>query len=226
MKVLIIEDEKDLLLTLAHYFKAEGYVCESASTFSQAHEKIWLNEYDIILLDIGLPDGNGIDLLKLIKSEKKNSAVLIISAKNSLDDKIKGLNIGADDYITKPFHLAELNARINAVLRRNQFDGNNVLIFNEISINSFDKTVKINNKEISLTKKEFDLLLFFVVNKNRVLTKENLVEHLWPDNADLFDSYDFIYTHLNNVRRKIKAAGGNDYIKTIYGMGYKFCNEE
>ncbi|HNV95656.1 MAG TPA: response regulator transcription factor [Bacteroidales bacterium] len=226
MKVLIIEDEKDLLLTLAHYFKAEGYVCESASTFSQAHEKIWLNEYDIILLDIGLPDGNGIDLLKLIKSEKKNSAVLIISAKNSLDDKIKGLNIGADDYITKPFHLAELNARINAVLRRNQFDGNNVLIFNEISINSFDKTVKINNKEISLTKKEFDLLLFFVVNKNRVLTKENLVEHLWPDNADLFGSYDFIYTHLNNVRRKIKAAGGNDYIKTIYGMGYKFCNEE
>jgi len=226
MKVLIIEDEKDLLLTLGHYFKAQGYVCESASTFSQAHEKIWLNEYDIILLDIGLPDGNGIDLLKLIKSEKKNSAVLIISAKNSLDDKIKGLNIGADDYITKPFHLAELNARINAVLRRNQFDGNNVLIFNEISINSFDKTVKINNKEISLTKKEFDLLLFFVVNKNRVLTKENLVEHLWPDNADLFDSYDFIYTHLNNVRRKIKAAGGNDYIKTIYGMGYKFCNEE
>lgn len=225
MKVLIIEDENDLLQMLAQYFKGEGFLCETAMTFWQAHEKIFVNEYDIILLDITLPDGNGIELLKMLKAEKKNTAILIISAKNSLDDKIKGLDIGADDYITKPFHLAELNARIHAVLRRKTYDGTNILTFNEIELNAREMSVKINGKAIVLTKKEFDLLLFFVINKNRVLTKENLVEHLWPDNTDLVDSFDFIYTHLNNLRRKIKAAGGTDYIKTIYGMGYKFCAE-
>jgi DNA-binding response OmpR family regulator len=224
MKILIVEDEKDLLNTIAQFLKNEGYICEVAMNFKQAHEKIFVNEYDVILLDIGLPDGNGIELLKLVKSQKKNAAVLIISAKNSLDDKIKGLDIGADDYITKPFHLAELNSRINAVLRRNKFEGTNLLTFNEIEINTIEKSVKVNGQELTLTKKEYELLLFFIVNKNRVMTKENLVEHLWPDNTDLADSFDFIYTHLNNLRRKIKTAGGNDYIKTIYGMGYKFCN--
>jgi DNA-binding response OmpR family regulator len=141
-----------------------------------------------------------------------------------LNDKIHGLDLGADDYITKPFSLSELNSRIKAVLRRKQFDGTNIMTFNEISINTESKSVSINGNDIILTKKEYDLLLFFLINKNRVLTKEAIAEHLWEDNIDLASNFDFIYTHLNNIRRKIKSAGGSDYIKTLYGMGYKFTD--
>ena len=139
-----------------------------------------------------------------------------------MDDKIQGLDLGADDYLTKPFYLSELNARIKAVLRRKQFDGTSTLTFNEISVDTESKSVSIKGKNIMLTKKEYDLLLFFIINKNRVLTKEAIAEHLWEDNIDLADNFDFIYTHLNNIRKKIKSAGGSDYIKTLYGMGYKF----
>jgi DNA-binding response OmpR family regulator len=191
----------------------------------KAEDKIASYEYDIILLDITLPDGNGLELLNRIKKRQKITGIIIISAKNSLNDKIHGLDLGADDYITKPFSLSELNSRIKAVLRRKQFDGTNIMTFNEISINTESKSVSINGNDIILTKKEYDLLLFFLINKNRVLTKEAIAEHLWEDNIDLASNFDFIYTHLNNIRRKIKSAGGSDYIKTLYGMGYKFTDQ-
>lgn len=222
MKILIIEDEIDLLIAMSNYLIKENYICELAESFAKADEKLAIYEYDIILLDISLPDGNGLDLLETMKKHHIKSGVIIISAKNSLDDKITGLDLGADDYLTKPFQLSELNSRIKAVLRRRQYDGTNTIKFNEITIDTDSKSVTINDEEIILTKKEYDLLLYFIVNKHRVLTKEAIAEHLWNDNIDLSDNFDFIYTHLNNIRRKIKKAGGNDYVKTIYGMGYKF----
>jgi DNA-binding response OmpR family regulator len=221
MKILIIEDELELLIAINNFLVKENFICELAENFRKADERLSIYEYDIILLDITLPDGNGLLLLETIKKHQNRAGVIIISAKNALDDKLNGLDLGADDYITKPFHLSELNSRIKAVLRRKQYDGSDIITFNDISINTGSKTLSINGNELALTKKEYDLLLFFLINKNRVLTKEAIAEHLWGDNIDMADSFDFIYTHLNNIRKKIKHAGGKDYIKTIYGMGYK-----
>ena len=225
MKILIIEDEIELLIAISNYLIKENYICELAENFQKADEKLSIYEYDVILLDITLPDGNGLELLRTIKKHQIRAGVIIISARNSLDDKISGLDLGADDYMTKPFQLSELNSRIKAVLRRRKFDGTNLLMFNEITINTDSKSVTVNGKEIILTKKEYDLLLFFLINKNRVLTKQAIAEHLWSDNVDLADNFDFIYTHLNNIRKKIKSARGTDYVKTIYGMGYKFTEQ-
>ena len=225
MKILIIEDEIELLIAVSNYLNKEKYICELAENFENAKKKLSIYEYDIILLDITLPDGSGLELLKIIKKNNIQAGVIIISAKSSLDDKIIGLDLGADDYMTKPFQLSELNSRIKAILRRRKFDGSNLLVFNEITINTGSKEAKINNQLIKLTKKEYDMLLYFIINKNRVLTKEAIAEHLWNDNIDLADNFDFIYTHLNNLRKKIKSKGGNNYIKTIYGMGYKFTDQ-
>lgn len=222
MKILIVEDEVELLDSIASYLKNEDFICEKASTFFEAEDKLISFNYDIILLDITLPDGNGIDLLKLIKEKSPTTGVLIVSAKNSLDDKLKGLDLGADDYITKPFHLAELNSRVNSLIRRQKFDGNEIIEFNEIQINPNSKEVTVNGKPIELTKKEYNLLLYFVTNKNKVLTKESIAEHLWGDDIEMADSYDFIYTHMGNLRKKIKKLGAPDYLKTMYGLGYKF----
>jgi len=222
MKILIVEDETELLIAISNYLTKEKYVCEMAENFSKANEKLSIYEYDVILLDITLPDGNGLDLIKTIKQTNLKAGLIILSAKNSLDDKINGLDLGADDYMTKPFQLSELNSRIKAVLRRRKFDGTNTVKFNEIVINTDSKEVLVNGQPIKVTKKEYDMLLYFIINKNRVLTKEAIAEHLWDDNIDLADNFDFIYTHLNNLRRKIKSKGGNDYINTIYGMGYRF----
>lgn len=225
MKILVIEDEIELLVAISNFLTRENFLCELAESYSKADDKLAIYEYDIILLDITLPDGNGLDLLKSIKKHQKKAGIIIISAKNSLDDKIHGLDLGADDYLTKPFYLSELNSRIKAVLRRKQFDGTNILICNEISVNTESRSVTVNDHAVILTKKEYDLLLFFMINKNRVLTKEAIAEHLWEDNIDMADTYDFIYTHLNNLRRKVRVAGGTDYIKTLYGMGYKFMDK-
>jgi DNA-binding response OmpR family regulator len=222
MKILIIEDEVELLESIASYLKNEDFICEKASTFFEAEDKLASFNYDIILLDITLPDGNGIDLLKLIKTKSPKTGVLIVSAKNSLDDKLKGLDLGADDYITKPFHLAELNSRVNSLIRRQKFEGNEIIQFNEIHINPSSKVVTVNDKPMELTKKEYNLLLYFITNKNRVLTKESIAEHLWGDDIEMADSYDFIYTHMGNLRKKIKKLGAPDYLKTMYGLGYKF----
>lgn len=225
MKLLLVEDEKQLSDSIASYLKQAGYICETAHDFSGADEKISLYQYDCILIDITLPGGNGLDLVKTLKKAKAKSGIIILSAKNSVEDKIAGLDLGADDYIAKPFNLAELNSRIRSVLRRRNFEGENEIAFNEISIKPSDQTAFVNNTAITLTKKEYDLLLFFITNKNRVLTKETIASHLWGDDMDMADSYDFIYTHIKNLRKKLIDKGSADYVKTVYGMGYKFSDQ-
>ena len=222
MKILIVEDEIELIESMTTYLENEDFICEKASNFFDAEDKLISFNYDVVILDITLPDGSGIDLLKMIKEKDSKVGVLIVSAKDSLDDKLKGLDLGADDYITKPFHLAELNSRINSLLRRQKFDGNDMITFNEIEIDPTSKEVTINNRLIELTKKEYNLLLYFIANKNKVVTKESIAEHLWGDEIEMADSFDFIYTHLGNLRKKIKKYGANDYVKTMYGLGYKF----
>ena len=225
MKILLIEDEKELCKSIETYLTQENYLCESALTYDQAIEKVNLYIYDCVVVDITLPDGTGLDIIRDLKKNKKETGIIIISAKNSLDDKIIGLDIGADDYLTKPFHLSELNARIKSIIRRRSFAGSNEIIVNEIHILPDQMQVMVNGNEIMLTKKEFDLLIFFISNKNRVLTKEAIAEHLWGEEIDMADSFDFIYTHIKNLRKKMLEKGGNDYINTIYGMGYKFVVE-
>jgi DNA-binding response OmpR family regulator len=224
MKILIVEDEKALLQSIANYLEKDGNVCETASSYEDALYKIDLYEYDLLVLDINLINGSGLDILHLLKKNKKETATIIISANNSLDDKLKGLDLGADDYLTKPFHLAELNSRIKAVLRRGKFGGTERLEFNEISIDTRSRTAYINDKAMALTRKEYDLLLFFITNKGRVLSKEIIAEHLWGDHSDMVDNYDFIYVHINNLRNKLTDSGAK-YIKTAYGSGYKFIEE-
>jgi len=231
MKLLLIEDEKGLSDSIRSYLKQEGYICEVVRDFKSADEKIELYEYDCILVDINLPDGNGLNLVKSIKKiassstgRKSKTGIIIISARNSVDEKIEGLDLGADDYLAKPFNLAELNSRIKSVLRRRQFEGNNEIVFNEITIKPNESSAYVKKSNLVLTKKEYDLLLFLISNKNRVLTKEAIAEHLWGDNMDMADSYDFIYTHIKNLRKKLIEKGCEDYMKTIYGMGYKFSS--
>lgn len=224
MKYLIAEDELDLQQSIVTYLQRDGNVCEVASNYEEASEKVDIYDYDIIVLDINLVTGSGLDVLKSIKKEKKKAGVIIISANNSLFDKLEGLDLGADDYITKPFHLAELNSRINAVLRRGKYGGNEVIQFNEISINTKSRTAYIDDNLMSLTRKEYDLLVFFISNKERVLSKEIIAEHLWGDHSDLLDNFDFIYVHINNLRKKLTIKGAK-YIKTAYGSGYKFIED-
>lgn len=222
MKILIIEDEKELGRDIAKYLEEENYLCEFAYTFQEALEKIETYIYDCILLDIMLPDGNGIALLQELKNQNKQDGVIIISAKNALDDKIQGLQLGADDYLTKPFHLSELAARIFSVIRRKQFENSNILTQNELKIDLIAKTVLVDNEPIDLTKTEIDLLLFFIGNKNRVISKSTLAEHLSGDLADMLDNHDFVYSHIKNLKKKLKNAGCDSYLKTVYGTGYKW----
>lgn len=224
MKILIIEDEGELLKTAKNYLNSEGYVCEGASTLAEGLEKINLYDYDCVVADIGLPDGNGLDIVQLLKSRMASSGIIIISARNSLDDKVNGLDIGADDYLTKPFHLSELNARVKAIIRRRQFQGNKEIVFNEIKVGTETFQAFVNQKLVILTKKEFDLLVYFIANKDKVVTKESIAEHLWGDYIDSVNSYDFIYNHISNLRKKLIEAGSRDYIQTVYGVGYKFAN--
>jgi DNA-binding response OmpR family regulator len=222
MKILIIEDETELTKSISEYLSEENYLCEFASTFGEAMEKIETFQYDCILLDIMLPDGNGLTLLEELKKQNKQDGVIIISAKNALDDKITGLQLGADDYLTKPFHLSELMARIYSIIRRKQFNNSNVVKQNELQIDLLAKTVAINDKAIILTKKEFDLLIYFIGNKNKVISKSTLAEHLSGDFADMLDNHDFVYAHVKNLKKKLYEAGCEHYLKTVYGTGYKW----
>lgn len=222
MKILIVEDEKELVKSIAQALRHEGYICEVSPTAAEAQEKLVTFDYDCILLDIGLPDGNGLKVLKEIRDAGKNDGVIIITAKNSLEDKVTGLNFGADDYLAKPFFIPELIARVSAVVRRKRFDGNNKLVFNEISVDLLGKTVEVNSKEIDLTRMEYALLVFLMANKKRVVSKNAIAEHLSGDDAELLDKFDFIYSHVKNLKRKLTEAGSQDYIKTVYGLGYKF----
>lgn len=222
MKVLIIEDNRELAENIHGFLVREGYVCELCYNHVDARKKLSAFQYDCIILDIMLPDGNGLSLLNFIKSEKIHSSVLIVSAKNSLDDKVRGLELGADDYLTKPFHLPELHARLKAIYRRKNLKGDSVVSFQEISVNTDSMEGRVNGQLLDLTKKEFDLLLYFLVNKNRVLTRQSIAEHLWGDYTDNLSNFDFVYQHVKNLRKKITVANGKDYIGTVYGLGYKF----
>lgn len=221
MKILIIEDEQGLRDNITQFLQKEQYIVEAAADFRSAMEKIALYDYDCILLDVGLPDGNGLNLLRTLKSKQKRDNVIIISAKDSLDDKLEGLDLGADDYLTKPFHLAELNARIKAVLRRKALDGRNVVKLNNMELDFNGRTLSVDEVEIHLNRKEFDILAFFVVNKNRLIYKSALAEHVWGDHMDNADNFDFIYSQIKNLRRKLKDHGANLEIQAIYGVGYK-----
>ena len=222
MKVLIIEDEKALSASIFTYLNSEQYICEIAADYDSAMTKVGQYDYACIILDINLPGGSGLDILKELKKSHKAEGVLIVSARNSLDDKLNGLHAGADDYLSKPFHLSELAARVAAIIRRKSFDGNNNLKFEELELDVFFKTVKVNDRIVDLTRKEYDLLLYFISNKNKVISKSAIAEHLWGDNMDIADNYDFIYTHIKNLRKKLMQSGAPDYIRSIYGMGYKF----
>ncbi|WP_298733368.1 response regulator transcription factor [uncultured Chitinophaga sp.] len=222
MKVLVVEDSKEIASSVHDFLAREGYICELAYSFDEAQEKLLLYTYDCILLDIMLPDGNGLVLLKFIKAQKIQSGILIVSAKDAMDDKIVGLEGGADDYITKPFHLPELHARLRAVFRRKKLAGSNIISFNEITLNTDTLEAKVNEVTLDITRKEFDLLLYLIVNKNRVLSRQSIATHLWGDYTDNLANFDFVYQHIKNLRKKISAANGADYIDTVYGLGYKF----
>jgi len=221
LKILIIEDEASLRQTMADFLISAGYICETATTYREGLEKIEYYSYDCIVLDIMLPGGSGLQLLKYLKEDKKNDGVIITSARGALEDKIEGLQLGADDYLIKPFHLSELSVRIAAILRRKKFDGQSVITAGDLTIDTMGKTVTVHEKVVDLTQREFQLLLFFAVNKNRILSKNAIAEHLWGDHLDIPSTYDFIYSHIKNLRKKITAAGAEDHIRSIYGAGYK-----
>lgn len=225
MKILIIEDESEIALSIKGYFKPNGVHCEIAPTYKEAINKIGMYDYDCILLDLMLPDGDGFDILKELKKQGKTEGVIIISAKETLDTRIEGFNLGADDYLTKPFHLSELLVRMQALIRRKNFKGSNNVIFNEIDIDILSKTVAVNNTKLDITKKEIDLLLYLIGNENKVLSKSAIAEHLSGDMADMLDNHDFVYAHIKNLKKKLSKAGSGDYIKTVYGLGYKWQDE-
>jgi DNA-binding response OmpR family regulator len=223
MRVLIVEDEQTLCESMVSCLKQENYLCDWAGSYDTARDKIYNYDYDCILLDITLPGGSGLEILKQLKDEEKMDGVLIISAKNSLEDKVRGLQLGADDYLAKPFHLSEMVARVKAIIRRRSFGGSNVLHLNELVIDTMGQTVRVHNRILDLTRKEYQLLLYFVNNKGRVISKNAIAGHLWGDEMEDSSNYDFIYTHVKNLRRKLIESGTPDYIQSVYGMGYKFA---
>lgn len=222
MKILIIEDEPGLAESIGAYLTAQDYLCEYAGTWAQAREKVELYRYDCILLDLMLPGGDGMDILETLKKQGQQDGVIIISAKGDYETKIRGLHAGADDYLAKPFHLPELAARIYSVIRRRSFANHNLVVQNELKVDLLSKTITVHGEVVVLTKKELDLLLFFIGNKNRVIAKSALAEHLSGDIADMFDNHDFVYAHVKNLKKKLSEAGYGNYLKTIYGTGYKW----
>jgi DNA-binding response OmpR family regulator len=224
VKILIVEDETGLRDSIEAYFTGSDSICETAKDFTSALAKVSVYRYDCVILDLTLPHGNGLDIVKHLKENNHNDGVLIISAKNSLDDRLTGLDLGADDYLTKPFHLSELKSRVTAIVRRRSFNGNNNLKFNEIDIDLDAKAVKVKDTVVKFTRKEYSLLLYFIANKGKVVSKSAIAEHLWGDSIDIADNFDFIYSHIKNIRKKLVEAGGNDYIQAAYGMGYKFTD--
>ena len=221
MKILVIEDEPEMKGLIKQFLEDENYVVEVASDFHTGLDKIVSHDYDCILLDIMLPDGNGLELLQELKNLEKADSVIIISAKDSLDDKIKGLNLGADDYLTKPFHIAELNARIKSVIRRKKTDGRRLLELENVTINLEDRQVRVNNHSMDLNRKEFDILVFFGMNKTRVVSKSAIAENIWGDYIDRANDFDFIYSQIKNLRKKLRDHGAEIDINAVYGMGYK-----
>lgn len=224
MKILLIEDEKSLREMIKESLERERFIVETSSDYQSAMEKINDYDYDCILLDIMLPGGNGLSILEELKNKRKKECVIIISAKDSLEDKIQGLDLGADDYLAKPFHLAELNARVKSLLRRRQADGEVSIILQNLVLCPDKRIVSVNGKELTLNRKEFDLLYYFMSNPNRLINKTSLAESVWGDNIDQADSLDFIYSQVKNLRRKLKEAEAVPEIKAVYGFGYKLTD--
>jgi len=222
VKVLLVEDERILAESIAAHLGKEAFIVETAHFYNEAIEKINLYTYDCVIVDINLPDGLGFDIVDALKKMKTNCGIIIISARDALEDRIKSLEIGSDDYLTKPFHLSELNARVKAVLRRRHFGGSNDIDYQEIRINYNSRRVFVSDNEVSLSRKEYDLLLFFMSNIDIALTKAAMAEHLWGDSVDSADSFDIVYSHIKNLRKKLTDKGCKDYIQSIYGIAYKF----
>jgi DNA-binding response OmpR family regulator len=226
MKILLVEDERDLANSIFEYLvKTDKFTCDMAFDLKRARELSEIFEYDCLIVDIGLPDGSGMEIIKEVKENNAKAGIIIISAQNSIDVRIEGLNLGADDYLTKPFHLSELNARIFSLMRRIKFEGESSFNFNEISLNPQNREVKVKDNLVELTKSEYDLLLYFITNKNKLLTKASIAEHLCGEYVDVLSSFDFVYLHIKNLRKKLLQFECEDYIKTVYGVGYKFSTE-
>ncbi|HQS22867.1 MAG: DNA-binding response regulator [Sphingobacteriia bacterium 24-36-13] len=222
MKILVIEDELSLLSSIQEYFKQEEFYCEGVATYKDAIYRIEDFSYDCIILDINLPDGNGLKLLQFLRENKQADGVIIISARDSVDDRINGLELGADDYLTKPFHLSELNARVKALLRRKYAKGNDILEIEGLCIDLFSRSVFYRSKRIMLTKNEFNLLAYLINNKNRVVSRQAIAEHIYGNETESMPSFDFVYYQMKNLKRKLKENGCKDVIETVYGLGYKF----
>ena len=221
MKILVIEDEPAMRESMVKSLQQDSYIVETAATFGEASEKIDIYAYDCIILDISLPGGNGLDLLRELKEEGREGGVIIVSAKNSIDDKVSGLNLGADDYLPKPFHMAELHARVKSIIRRKTLGGNPRLQFNNLTIDTDERSVHVNEKQLDLNRKEYEVLLYLVTNKNRLINKIALAEHVWGDYIDEVSSFDFVYSQIKNLRKKLKDNKAAMEIQAIYGVGYK-----
>ncbi len=224
MRILIIEDEKSLREDVVDYLSENGYKCDFATTVKSSMQKLQDTVYSCALIDVGLPDGSGIEIVEHIKKQFPEMGVIIVTAKNALEDKITGLKIGADDYLTKPFHLSELSARIYSVLRRRNFGGKNSLVFEGLEIDTTEKKVIANQQQLQLTKKEYEILVYLASNPTHLITKEAMADAIWGDKAEMATSFDFVYSQIKNLKKKLSEAGLKDYIKVVYGMGYKFTD--
>ena len=221
MKILVVEDNADLREVIVRSLEKERYVVETAADYSSARTKAFIYEYDCILLDIMLPDGNGLDLLRELSAQGRHGNVIIISAKDSIDDKVSGLELGADDYLAKPFHLAELHARIRSVLRRNSHGGTHDIRLGNVTVHTDTFTVDVDGKGLELGRKEYDILHYLVNRANRLIDKQTLAEAVWGDDADQADNFDFVYAQMKNLRKRLKQAGATVELKAVYGFGYK-----
>lgn len=221
MKILIVEDEPGMRENMQQSLLKEKYVVETAGDFYTAMEKLGIYDYDCILLDIGLPGGSGLQILEELKKQNKTEGVIIVSAKNSLEDKVQGLNLGADDYLAKPFHLSELSARVKSLIRRKNQAGSSFIIVNNLKVDVEQRSAWVDDEELTLNRKEFDVLQYMLINKNRLVNKSALAEHVWGDHIDEANSFDFIYSQIKNLRKKLKDHGAEVEIQAIYGVGYK-----
>lgn len=223
MQLLVVEDEPSLLESILEYFRQEAFVCTGVTTYKEAVSKLEELQYDCVILDINLPDGNGLRLLQYLRRQKKEDGVIIISARNSLEDKITGLDLGADDYITKPFHLSELNARVKALVRRKNHGITDILEAGNLRINLPSRIASCGDEKLSLSKGEFELLVYMMINKNRVVSRQAIAEHIYGDQSDNLPSFDFVYSQIKNLKRKLKEKGCGDLIESVYGLGYKLA---
>lgn len=221
MKILIIEDEAGLREVIQQSLEKEKYIVETAHDFISGLDKLGSYDYDCVLIDIMLPNGSGLDLLAELKNQRKQEAVIIISAKDAVDDKVKGLDLGADDYLSKPFHLAELHARIKSAIRRKSHNGDTLITYKNLTLSPEQRTVSVDNNDLVLNRKEFDLLYYFVINPNRLINKTALAEYVWGDHTDQADNLDFVYSQIKNLRKKLKDADAEIDLQAVYGIGYK-----